>query len=91
MLLTKKIFDQIPDGEIFRIVTTKIQNVHKPMEAELTFIAKKGDGYPDWTIYCHHSHHDIEFIKEQGDKVMTRQEIQSICPCDEEVYRLYRF
>lgn len=75
------------------VVTTKIQNVHKPMEAELTFVCKKG-GRPmdgDWAIYCHHSYNDIDFIKSNGDKVTSPDEIKSICPCDDEVFRRYRY
>ena len=90
MLLTLEMFEAMPNGEIFRIVTTKIQNVHEPLKAELTFICKKADSGHDWAIYGHFSDKEISFIASQGDKVFTEREIRDICPCTDDVYAKYR-
>jgi hypothetical protein len=90
MQITLQILNEIPKGEVFRVVTTRIQRMHDPMKAELTFVCKKGHGNNDWAIYCHYSYKGVAFIEEQGDKVTSPDIIQSICPCDEDVLSLYR-
>jgi hypothetical protein len=86
-------FKEIPRGEVFRTVTTRhhtmtMVNGEYP---ELTFVCKKGNGHSDWAIYYHYSDKGVEFIKRSGDKVMSKANILSIFPCDEEVLELYRF
>lgn len=91
MQLTMELFNLILPGEIFKVVTTKIQNIHQPMIAELTFVCKKGSSdFPSWAIYCHYSHRGIGFIENNGDKVFGEENIQSICPCDPDVLAIYR-
>jgi len=90
MLLTTEILNDIKPGEVFRTVTTKIQRMHKPMEAELTFVCKKGHGHNDWAIYCDFPDKDVSSIAKNGNKVASPDIIQSICPCDEEAMKLYR-
>ena len=48
----------VPDG-LFMANTGK----------ELRWIACRGKGYHDWTIYCHFSEHSIKWIERHGDKV----------------------
>lgn len=92
MLLTLDLFDMIKPGEMFRVVTTRIQNVHQPMEAELKFVCIKDPGpNSQWTIYCHDAPSSDEFVKYHGDKVTGEKMITSICPCSPEVLKLYRF
>ena len=57
---------------------------------ELRWVAKKGYGN-DWAIYCHWSYHSEEWIEQQGDKVTFEDHIKKCVPCDEEVYKHYRF
>lgn len=85
-------FRTIPAGEIFRTVTTKYHTIErvKGEYPELTFVCKKGHGYDDWAIYCHFPDKEIEWIAENGNKVMTERNIRAIFPCDDEVYKLYR-
>ena len=90
MELTPEILEQIAPGEIFRVVTTKIQRMYEPLKAELTFVCKKGRGANDWAIYCHHSYQPLSFIETNGDKVHSEDIIRSICPCNDEAYKLYR-
>lgn len=91
MLLTKEVFDYVKPGETIRTVTTKFQTLHDPGEANLKFVAVKGDSGTDWAIYGHRAHNTDNFVARQGDKVTGKDLIQSLCPCTEEVLNLYRF
>lgn len=91
MIITKELFDKIKPGEIFRVVTTRFQNFHEPMEETLTFVCvkAKGDGI-DWAIYAKRAGTYVEDIARYGDKVTSEENIRNICPCDDEVFQLYR-
>lgn len=90
MIIDNNIFEKLPDGEHFRTVTTRVQRMHDPMKAELTFICVKGTA-DDWAIYCHFSHRSALFILQQGDKVKSEDIIRNICPCSDEVFKKYRY
>lgn len=90
MLLTLDTFEQFKPGEIMRIVTTKLQNIHQPMIGTLTFVALKDDSGHFWAIYCHWSYNSIDFICTSGDKVFSETEIRHIMPCDDEMFKRYR-
>lgn len=89
-VLTKKVFEEIPDGEVFKIVTTKLQTVHDPFKSNLKFLCKKGHAN-DWAIYYGLSYTPEYAIASNGDKVMTERCIMQICPCDPEVLSRYRY
>lgn len=90
MQLTKAIFAEIKPGEIFRVVTTKYQTVHEPLNAELTFVCVKGKADIDWAIYAGPGSANPSDIARYGDKVTSESSIRNICPCDDEVFNLYR-
>lgn len=90
MQITKVIFDSIPPGRIFRVVTTNIQNVVEPFSMEVTFVSVKGKSGVDWAIYSAPSGNHTSGIAQYGDKVMSETSIRNICPCDDEVFQLYR-
>lgn len=56
----------------------------------LRWVAVKGHGYDDWSIYAHFAAHSKEFIKSQGDKVVLEVHIRRCVPCDDEALALYR-
>lgn len=91
MQITKEIFDQIAPGEIFRTVTTRIQNVYDPMSTTLQFVCVKGKAGIDWAIYAARGTAHPDDVARYGDKVGAKENILSICPCDEEVLKLYRY
>lgn len=91
MQITKVVFDQISPGEIFRVVTTKYQNVHDPMTTELTFACVKGKTGMDWAMYAARAGSLPDDITRYGDKVINRENILSLSGCDEEVLALYRY
>lgn len=92
MIITKYLFDQIEKGEIFRVVVTRFQRMHKPIKMKLKFVCIKGHGtQEDWTIYAGKEDQHEEDIAAYGDKTFSEDIIRSICPCDDEVYRLYRY
>lgn len=94
MILTKAIYDKIAPGEIFRVVTTRLQNIVEPLNISLTFVcvkAKEGfEGRFLWAIYAASGSARPDDIARYGDKVRDIENILSICPCDEEVFALYR-
>ena len=58
---------------------------------QLRWVAVRGGGYWDWTIYCHTADHDVEWIKRHGDKVYDPRHIRMLVECDDDVFALYRF
>jgi hypothetical protein len=91
MQITKAIFDQLNAGEIFRVVTTRIQSFHEPMKVTLTFVCVKGKAGIDWAIYAGNVWDHPNNIAREGDKVNEEENIRGICPCDDEVFQLYRY
>ena len=55
----------------------------------LRYVAVVG-GANDWCVYCHWSHHDVQFIKSQGDKVISRNNLSNILNFDDAVWGMYR-
>ncbi len=90
MQITKAIFDQIAPGEIFRVVTTRFHNTYNLFDTELTFVCLKGRSGLDWAIYAGECAGHPNDIARYGDKVQGKGNILSICPCEEDVFELYR-
>jgi len=94
-MLTIDIFDKIPAGKIF--LTGELSNepgglymTDSNIGGKLTWIAKKGYNY-DWCIYCHWSMWSVEHIARHGEKVVGEVHIQRCVPCDNEVFKRYRY
>ena len=93
--LTKEQFDLIPRGEVF--ATGLLPNspeglfmTNSNQGKELRWVAKKGWGY-DWSIYCHWSENSAEWIEQSGNKVTSEIHIKRCVPCDDEIFKIYRF
>lgn len=93
-LMTLEEFNQLIDGEIFATGLSPnspegifMTDIHQG--DDLRWIAIKGYGF-DWAIYCYWETASIEYIKSQGQKVASKQNIQKCVPCSEEVFNLYR-
>ena len=56
---------------------------------ELRWVATRG-GIHDWAIYAHTIDHSEQWIKESGDKVRNRANVQKLVPCDDEALAMYR-
>lgn len=56
----------------------------------LRWVAVRGGMY-DWTIYCHWAFNSFEFVKQQGDKVFTKETIRRLIPCTDEAFQMYRY
>lgn len=92
MQITKELWDKIEPGEIFRVVTTRFQRMHEPLKETLKFVCVRSPyEFPSWSIYCQRPNWDDQSIAREGDKVHSKDIIQSICPCDPDVLALYRF
>ena len=57
----------------------------------LRWVLKKGWGYSDWAVYCHWTEHSEEWVRDNGDKVTSRQNLQNIIEFDDECWSKYRF
>jgi len=57
---------------------------------ELRWVAVKGSNN-DWCIYCHFATMSKEFIRTEGDKVCMERNIRMCMPCDDEVFKRYRY
>ena len=92
-MLTLKEFDALPNGEVFAtgVLPNSRDGIFMTIEGgNLRWVAKKGYGY-DWAIYCHWDYNSVEWIAESGDKVHKEQHIQKCVPCEDDVFKLYRF
>jgi hypothetical protein len=59
---------------------------------KLTWVAVRGGGYHDWTIYCDWVEKgDIDHVLKHGQKVFDPRNIQKLVPADEDAMKLYRF
>ena len=92
-ILTEAKFKKIPRGEIF--ATGVLPNSPEGLfmttsGGELRWIAKKGHGY-DWAIYCHWAYWTEFEIASNGDKVTNEHHIKRCVPCDDVVFKLYRY
>ncbi len=57
---------------------------------DLRWIAKTGQiGY--FCIYCHFADKSLEWIQDHGDKVCNERNIKRCVPCDDEVFKRYRY
>jgi hypothetical protein len=56
----------------------------------LKWIAVKGWAN-DWSIYTHWDEYDWDYVKRSGDKVMSREHIKFLVPCDRDVFNKYRY
>jgi len=92
-ILTKEIFDQLPKGEVFAsgVLPNSAEGLFMTNNGgELRWVAKNGYAN-DWSIYCHWSDKSVQWVKENGDKVFDEKNIKKCVPCDDEVFKLYRF
>lgn len=91
MLLTKEALEKIEDGEIFKVITTRLQNFDHPFTLTLKFVCvKSGSGRGDWAMYAGLPDWSDDEVKRMGDKVTSFQNIATLCPCDEQAYAAYR-
>ena len=94
-MMTIERFKKIPAGEIF--LTGELPNepgglymTDSHIGKLLTWVAKKGYG-DDWCIYCFWGYYSVDEIARNGDKVTSENHIRMCVPCDDEVFRRYRY
>ena len=56
----------------------------------LRWIAVRGGIY-DWAIYCHFADKSTEYVKSQGDKVISAKNIKMLVSCSNEAFKMYRY
>lgn len=55
----------------------------------LKYIVKVGCN-KDWCVYCHWAENTFAYVTSQGDKVISRANIENILEIDDEVWARYR-
>ena len=91
-MLTLKKLKEIKSGTIFakgEIVDSPYGINMANTGALLKWVAVRG-GIHDWAIYCQLAHNSYEYIRSQGDKVHSEENIKKLVPCDDEVFKMYR-
>jgi hypothetical protein len=88
-------FEILPAGEVFGhgVTVNSPEGVYMTdnnLGEELMWVAKKGYDN-DWCIYIHWAYNGFHFVLEQGDKVAMERHIRKLVPCDDEVYKRYRW
>jgi hypothetical protein len=85
--------DAIPAGTVFKtgeiVDAPEGVNMHGTGRM-LKFVAVKGYAN-DWAVYCHWAHHDEEFIRGEGQKIVGSVNIRRCVPCSNEVIARYRY
>jgi len=91
--LTKELFDQFPNGEIFALGVLPNSPEGIFMTASggmLRWVAVKGYAN-DWCIYCHWVSSSIDYVKSSGDKVFNETHIRRCVDCSDEIFKRYRY
>jgi len=91
-MLTLKMLKDMPEHTLFATGIAKDQpgglNMNRTGK-DLRWVAVRGEIH-DWTIYCHWAEHDIHWIRRSGDKVIDKEHIQRLVPCDDDAISMYR-
>ena len=97
-MLTLEELKAIPAGKVFAtgILPNNPDGLYMEsapglLDRMLLWVAIKGYGYDDWSIYTHWEEKGIDWVKEQGDKVSSESNIQKCVLCTEEVLQRYRY
>ena len=92
-MLTQKEFDKLISGEVFStgIQPNSPDGIFMTRDGgNLRWVAVKGFGN-DWACYCHWDSNTVEYVKQSGDKLLNPAHIKLCVPCEDSVFRLYRF
>jgi len=92
-MLTKEEFDKLEAGEVFATGTQPNSPEGLFMThagGTLRWVATKGYG-DDWSIYCQWEDKSVEWIKQHGDKLHSKDHIKLCVPCEDNVLNQYRY
>ena len=90
--MTYQDFLKFPDDEIFAtgVLSDNQEGINMTGSGKgLRWVAVKGYAR-DWCVYTHWETNPIEFVREQGDKVILKSNILRCIICDEEMFNHYR-
>ena len=92
-MLTKEEFDKLTPGEIFAngVQPNSPEGIFMTQDGgNLRWVATKGYAN-DWTAYCHWDFNSVEYVKKSGDKLYNEKHIKLCVPCEEDVFKCYRY
>jgi len=85
-MLTKKMLMDMPPETTFATGIVQDPRLH---QEPVRWAARRG-GIHDWAIYYHFAEQSLGYVLTSGDKVYSKDIIQSLVPCDAEALALYR-
>ena len=92
-MLDMKSFSNIDSGKVFAKgeIIDSPEGLHMARTGRmLKWVAVKGY-VNDWSVYAHFADNDWDFIKNSGDKVTGKENIQKVVPCEQDVFECYRY
>lgn len=91
-MLDKQMLEAMPPGTIFATgLSLDLGGNLRVIHGEhISWVAKRGRGPCDWSIYCYLGKTGHEFIAENGDIVHVESNIRLCVPCDDESLTFYR-
>jgi hypothetical protein len=91
--LTKEQLESMEPGQIFAegLDIDVPGGLHMTGSGDLLrWVAVRGQGIPDWAIYCHWEFFPREEVARIGDKVHHRTHIKKLVPCTADALDMYR-
>ena len=92
-MLNMESFSKIDSGKVFAQGESTDSPEGLYMEGTnrpLKWVAVKGYA-EDWCVYTHFSERGFAFVRTNGDKVKDKHNIQKVVPCEEDVFKRYRY
>ena len=92
-MLTLKEFTNLPAGKVFAKgeIIDDVTGVNFTNSGRmLKWVAKKGYAN-DWAVYAHLSECSYSFVESNGDKLGFRDNILTVVPCEDTVFKKYRY
>lgn len=56
----------------------------------LMWAAVRGHGIPDWTVYIHWADRGLDYVINNGDKIINQDNVKALVPCSDEAFKWYR-
>jgi len=92
-MLNMKSFKKIDSGRIFakgEIIDSDEGLCFDRSGKMLKWVAVKGH-VNDWCVYAHLAENTFNFVRSYGNKVTTKENIQRVVPCEQDVFECYRY
>ena len=92
-MLNMKSFSAIDSGKVFaqgEIVDSDEGLCFDRSGEMLKWVAVKGYA-DDWCVYVHLADNTFDFVRNYGNKITMKENIQKVVPCEQDVFECYRY